>query len=76
MGLILGQLNSVLSLRLARMAQCCDRLRMAVVPFPAGVRDFSLLQSVQTGFSARPTHPMSTAGPFPGGGGGGKATGL
>jgi hypothetical protein len=40
----------------------------ARVRFPAGVRDFSLLQSVQTGSEAHPfTYPMSTGGYFSGG---------
>jgi hypothetical protein len=46
-----------------------DRLRgwMARVQFLAGVRDFSLLHSIQTDSGAHPAfYPMGTGGSFPG----------
>jgi hypothetical protein len=45
-----------------------DWLRAGRPParFPAGVRDFSLLHSVQTGSGAHPaSHPVGTGGSFP-----------
>jgi hypothetical protein len=39
----------------------------ALVRFPVGAKDFSLLHSVQTGSGAHLTsYPMGTRGPFPG----------
>jgi hypothetical protein len=40
---------------------------MARVRFPAGVRDFSLLHSIQTSSEAHPSYyPVGTRGSFPG----------